>query len=1154
MNDDLKLYNSLTRGGNSTYNAIGRTASSNARNKLSSNSSNSNFFTKRASSIGNAVGTTLSAPISLAHDIGENIATQKFLSDSKTRMNDVAKKYGYNTWSDWQDAYYAAKDAGDTAKVAEMEPQLKEFQAQANANSAEANAKAKGYEDYRQNNLISKNINQDNGKFLGSAINTLSTAVDITGLGATPVANAIQGAVEGIADELEQNGGNIDFTQALEKGVQAKNWDDFSVERAGQNALIGAATGAVTGSLNKGLSNSLAKKGGNLFKGNNALTAGINRFGANHPVMSTIATGAGRGALSGAVGGATGAGLSSALNGVEIGEGIQNTLQGAAQGAAQGAWTGATMAGANTALSKTPGVGKFYNELQSTQDRWKKSGSNFDERLANTITSGDSKVGNYIMDKGLGGAFGVESGAETGVSNPNNYGEVLNRGMNQGLSGDELGDELANYSGLPKSVSGDDLYRLAQNDPDLQKGIAYVASQQAEDGSNPTYNSVAENSWDEVRAQYAQAKNYQGPGDYFEETERVTMETPSKTSNSAWDNLAKEAGYNNYDEVVQAYQKANPNAKINAGAVLTWLDNNPAEATTPVQTSKQIKGQRKLIEEITNQFNAPDKPTVRATKPQETFKNLYENWGLSDGDDIRQAISYAEPGSLIPKMISEAAGEAGIIDLSDAQSMVLDLGLRKNSNYKKTVAVLSDIWDSMPNEDIVGGKSGVNALKFQRAVESAASDAMGTSGEYHIGNNIVDQTTAQNLMRIANNIGDKLDEAATAKGAVQNVLNRHSAEIQQMRNAFPNNEKWQNAIDTEISGATTIRDLRHSIKDLTRANIFITNGDENFSTVGGRMSARYNDLPTTKAGVRNKAVNAVWDKIADSKLAKNLRLKSYDKQMRGDTAETTGVATQPTETPTPATPVNNNYNPTTQLFNAIGRTEGLTNAEQARTAQYLTNAVAEENGTPKAPNAGVGSLEELVAPQASSTTSTSVYDSVYGTPTTTTGSSASQTTNYFQPTGDYWTDILANAMSRAIDADDVTAFASLYGMYQDALSKIQKQTTSTQKLSSTQQRANAAMNSLERLSGMTPDLAYNLSNIPLIGGIATLGGNDYESEAKSLAQQIGYMVSGSNIKDSEAEAIGKSYVPQPWDNEQVRQNKLRRAYEIISQYQNGYAE
>ena len=147
-------------------------------------------------------------------------------------------------------------------------------------------------------------------------------------------------------------------------------------------------------------------------------------------------------------------------------------------------------------------------------------------------------------------------------------------------------------------------------------------------------------------------------------------------------------------------------------------------------------------------------------------------------------------------------------------------------------------------------------------------------------------------------------------------------------------------------------------------------------------------------------------------------------------------------------------------------------------------------------------------------------------------------------------------MTAAIDADDVNAFASLYNMYQDSLANLQKQVSasaSPQKITATQQRANAAMNSLSRLSNMTPDLGYNLSGIPIIGGIATLGGNDYESEAKSLAQQIGYMVSGANIKEEEAYNIGKAYVPQPFDSEQTRKNKLNRAYEIIRQYQNGYA-
>ena len=51
---------------------------------------------------------------------------------------------------------------------------------------------------------------------------------------------------------------------------------------------------------------------------------------------------------------------------------------------------------------------------------------------------------------------------------------------------------------------------------------------------------------------------------------------------------------------------------------------------------------------------------------------------------------------------------------------------------------------------------------------------------------------------------------------------------------------------------------------------------------------------------------------------------------------------------------------------------------------------------------------------------------------------------------------------------------------------------------------------------------------------------------------IGYMLSGANIKQDEAEAIGKAYVPQPFDNDATRQYKLQQARKIIQQYQNTY--
>ena len=201
---DFSKLNSLPSAAQTElYNQIGRDAGT---------GTDENFFVKRGRSIENALGTTGAA---LASDVKsggflfkgtENIATENLRKDNKTRMNDVAKKYGYNSWNDWQDAFEEARKSGDTARISQFEEQSKDFQAQANANADKTKQKADNFKDYMDNNYVSKKINQDNTKFAGSAIKTLSTAADLTGLATNPLANAAQGGLEGLADELEANG------------------------------------------------------------------------------------------------------------------------------------------------------------------------------------------------------------------------------------------------------------------------------------------------------------------------------------------------------------------------------------------------------------------------------------------------------------------------------------------------------------------------------------------------------------------------------------------------------------------------------------------------------------------------------------------------------------------------------------------------------------------------------------------------------------------------------------------------------------------------------------------------------------------------------------------------------------------------------------
>jgi hypothetical protein len=481
--------------------------------------------------------------------------------------------------------------------------------------------------------------------------------------------------------------------------------------------------------------------------------------------------------------------------------------------------------------------------------------------------------------------------------------------------------------------------------------------------------------------------------------------------------------------------------------------------------------------------------------------------------------------------------------------------------------------------------SAADTFKVVQGLEASAAELEGRGGSTYHRANTVDLHQAAVLKDVANLLKNRIYDGSNAKIAITPQV------VKEMKALAPGNEKWSATVDNFAKNVKTPQDLRRFQEPFVKAGRYIDNQYVQAATVGGRMAANAGELPTvlrtTKAGIINDLVNRAWnsnmahrgraalyDKLADraaEKAADNpTTAKGWIKQAGQRAAEDLGktnlgnriqdVSGQPVnpQVATPAELANTvaDYNPATQLYNAIGRTEGLSNIDQARTANYLNDAAQDMNAEAGyMPPLGV-STSTYGAP----TTSTSVYDTMAGTasePTATATAPASN--NYFQPTGDYWTDTIARALTSAINADDVTAFASLYKMYQDALSKIQTASSdassanSNQKITATQQRANAAMNSLGRISKMTPDLGYNLSNIPIIGDIATFGGNDYEAEAKSLAQQIGYMVSGANIKEEEAYNIGKAYVPQPWDSEQTRQNKLQRAYEIIQQYQNNYA-
>ena len=998
-NDELETFNSMPSLSQTRfYDVLGRASAQ-------QNNGDDNFFTKRAKSLENAFGTTGAA---LAGGIIEQNERDRIDEQNKRfnqSLDDIYKSEGFNNIDDYYNAKEAAERdafgrigfdiddywdkranadiAGDKDTISRLDASYNEAKAkisndenlarfndiqerlknQASANQTEAKESADKYKDYLQNSYIGQKTNQDRGKFAGSAINTLSTMFDVLAPGAGVLANSVQGAIEGVADELEQNG--------------LKNFD---WNRAGQNALIGATTGAVTGGLNRGISNQLAKNGGNLFKGGNAITRGLNSLGSSTTagrIGSTLATGAARGAVSGAVGGATGAGLSAAMNGQDV---LGSVIEGAQRGLGQGALAGGVMAGAGLAK----------NSLQ------------------------DAIHGNQRPET-----------------------EVYNRLMQQQENEDQ--NAIVNRQNIQPVEEDTGLY------PAFEPGNDRIQQR---------------NKLQSIGDQLENAAKTQKYSALYDALDAKTAQRAVKTG--AVEKLA-DLGIKpeNYLETAKASNYVND-------VVTKLADNSEVKTMVPDMTDRLSLDNMSVLmpQEAIDKYNGYIRKIVADGSTPDEY---------SAGYLLRKS---RELGDIAEDFRRSTAN--GAKDLASALTTAKHT-LRSLAN---DALARENITGNLTNEQMAKGLAKLGASKeLQDYLTQSVDGKAPNAGDYIYRTSLLEQ---------ARDMGTQVDAEKFTRSASKAATN-------------PVTKMWN------ASGLDKPMDvvLKNTVAPLASG----------ITKVAGKALKGAGDI---EAGIKNVI-----------------------------TGSDTPIPTNRTPVDT-SNVIDTTYNPATKVYEAIGRTEGLTNGEQARTANYITNAVQESNAGGQPGN----TLESLAMP-VSTTEGTSVYDSMYGTPSAGSRITSQSGNSYFQATGDYWTDVLAKALTSAIEADDVDAFGSLYAMYQDAMSNLQKQSAKTstgnQKITATQQRANAAMNSLNRLSQMTPDLGYNLSGIPVIGNIATLGGNDYEGEAKSLAQQIGYMVSGANIKEEEAYNIGKAYVPQPFDSEQTRKNKLNRAYDIIRQYQNGYA-
>ena len=1248
MEAQTRLYNILK--GNPGANYANATARGIARDRVSPISSqDDNWLVKKAKSVENAIGSTVAAPISLVNDAIQNKKTDDLLKSGQKSMEDVAKSFGYNSVNDAWDARDAIEASGDTNALQQFDNTIgAALKKQSNANMDAMKKNQQDYKDYLDNSYVGKKISkQDQGQFAGSALNTLSTMTDIMLPGAGLALNVVQGGVEGIADELERGG-----------------FKDFNWENARNNALAGMAGGLAGGLANKGISSNLAKKGGNLFKGNNFITEGINNLGSKTAAgrtISTLATGAGRGALAGAAGGAAGGATVAALNNEDV---LNAALQGAGQGLRQGAVTGGAMSGINMAIDKAPILGDLQRNLSQAGEDWKNSGTNFSERLTNTMENNDT-WGNRFLNNRVADVNAVADGLR-------NVGEGL------GVLADRTGIPdiaKANVSDIANVMRGNGTETVLQEimkNPQLRdqiiENINTAKNPLGEDVRNMKINNSTE-----IRNEITGDESMRRINDVrnglseVETIGKLPVDYMGKNSNMS-DNI-------DYESRIVNQKIMAGNAKNLSVPELAYAVNNYTRSKI-IEFDKNGSGRLNIIRPLSNgkaALIALEKhpsgntliTTIRPDVDSNYIKNLTKNknanvlYDTIDGAATasvtdNSAASRAMAGSTNNSVTQDGINvnrtpDDGVIDLSGA----FENNVAAIQNKNRLQSMGQQLQNAANTQKFSAIYDSLDPKTARRAVETNAPQRLADLGvrpqdynEYaktssYVNKVVSDLAEKSGIKVNAPDLPDKLNASNldiilsdTALKKYNDYISKitpdgdspaqYSASylLKKSRELGNKAANLRGGTDDVRALRDALTDAKYTLRDLATSALeksFITGDDTNSMIANGLKKLGANQkvidyyaeavdgkAPTVSDYIRRSAlfeqgrdmgaqIEAEKYTRSASKMPQGMMSKLYaasglEKPMEtvlkstvaplasgitklaGKAVEGAGNVLSGNRATNPQTELYNrlarqgtveprvtDINERTRLYDVIGREQGKMEAEQERTANYLADAVNDTNANNAA---------------------TDIYNMAYGTPQAQTQTQAQampmqasqvQITSGspFPQTGDYWTDIVGNAMYAAMQAGDVAAFGSLYGMYQDSLAKLEKQSgDNSQKivadLSASQQTqlakldtAESAINELEALYDEAGG-AQGLLGGTFAGWAGGLGLNSgaqtYEAMAEGLINQIAQAVGKTDSLNNEGEVKrALALVPRLTDTAQTAKRKLQALRSMLDSTRSSYS-
>ena len=512
--------------------------------------------------------------------------------------------------------------------------------------------------------------------------------------------------------------------------------------------------------------------------------------------------------------------------------------------------------------------------------------------------------------------------------------------------------------------------------------------------------------------------------------------------------------------------------------------------------------------------------------------------GLVDRADIDLfADKVTGKNGEVPKVIRKALNSAGKTDGRIDITMEEVLKRAGASGDKAATDKITSNFKSKGSKysvDQNGNMSRMDMYDFGRELESEGY-TFADRGQRNQNN--VDKAYGNAMLLLGEMYIDKATDGVNIKANI---------DANKLKNILPGNERWAAKVDDFLNNAQTVQDARSFMAAPTKMALFSKAADYNEGTYGQRVGDVSRD--TAKAIRAASSANPliaggqiVASRLIESDTGKQLGIKNAQKRLDNIKAGGTGKTGVKGA-------ISKAANWTGEKIGNIGKTLNNDNFSSASYAGVLptfgeaaTAQIARQAGLGAARSQDTNS--KLNAAQNELLDAQTQYQNAANT------LASLPTANMTANKGVQQLQTISNAMEAALAAGDITAYGQLADLYKKAYAIYGQDTTTTAKaLSANQAKALTAQQQLEQLAQMSPDAGTALANSPL-GFLVNLGGgNEYANQAKSLATTLGYLLSGANIKESEAERIGQAYVPTAFDSEPVKQQKIARARQLIQSY------